>query len=65
VDQVQTIEIIPESKLIFANKEFLLVKESEDEIINKVVEFNAKIYSCHKYMTISKEDDGLYEETAD
>ena len=52
--QIQSIEIIPESKIIFMNKEFLLVKESADEIINKTVEFNAKIYAHHKTILVER-----------
>ena len=55
-NQIQSIEIIPESKIIFMNKEFLLVKESADEIIQKAIEFNAKIYSHHRTILVERID---------
>ncbi|MCL2088456.1 MAG: flagellar FlbD family protein [Oscillospiraceae bacterium] len=52
--QIQTIEIIPESKIVFTNKEFLIVMESADEIIEKIIDFNAKVYDLHSTYTIEK-----------
>ena len=56
INQIQTIEIIPESKIIFANREFVLVKESADEIVDKIIEFNAKIYNMNKSILIDVVD---------
>ena len=50
--QIQSIEIIPESKVILMNKEFFVVKESADEIIKKVIEFNALVYDQHKVIKV-------------
>lgn len=41
--QIQVIELIPESKVILSNKDFYIVKESAQEIIDKVIEYNIKI----------------------
>ena len=38
-DQIEYIEIIPESKIIMMNGKFHIVKESADEILDKVIEF--------------------------
>lgn len=43
--QIQSIEVIPESKIVLMNKEFFVVKESTDEIIDKIIEFDAKLAS--------------------
>lgn len=51
---IQAIEIIPESKVILTNKDFFIVLESTDEIIDKIVAYNAKIYSFHKKISVSK-----------
>ncbi|WP_027400163.1 flagellar FlbD family protein [Anaerovorax odorimutans] len=51
-NQIQSIEIIPESKVILMNKEFFVVKESADEIIDKVIEFNARIWDKHKLIKV-------------
>jgi len=56
VDQIQTIEVIPESKIIFVNKEYIIVKESEDEIIDRIIDFSAKVYNLHKYITVEHDD---------
>lgn len=50
--QIECIEIIPESKIIFMNKEYFIVKESADEILDKIIEYNAKIYAAHQHITI-------------
>lgn len=50
--QIECIEIIPESKVILMNKDFYIVKESSEEIINKIIEYNAKIYALHKQITV-------------
>lgn len=44
-DQIQTIEMIPESKVVLMNKEFFVVLESPEEIIEKIITYNARIYS--------------------
>lgn len=46
--QIQSIEAIPESKVILMNKEFFVVKESSDEIIDKIIEFNALVWNNSK-----------------
>ena len=38
-EQIEYIEIIPESKIIMMNGKFHIVKESADEIIQKAIEF--------------------------
>lgn len=50
--QIQSIEIIPESKVILMNREFYIVRESADEIIKKIAEYNAKIYDLHKRIRV-------------
>lgn len=42
-DQIMTIDIIPESKITLMNKEHFIVKESVDEIIDKVVAYNKRL----------------------
>lgn len=52
--QVEVIESIPESKVILMNKEFFIVRESPEEIIDKVMEYYAKIETLHKHTVIIK-----------
>lgn len=42
-NQIMTIDIIPESKITLMNKEHFIVKESVDEIIDKVVDYNKRL----------------------
>lgn len=43
-NQIEIIELIPESKVVLMNREFYVVKETPEEIIRKVVEYNASIF---------------------
>lgn len=42
-EQIEYIEIIPESKVIMMNGKFHIVKESADEIIQRVIAFRKEI----------------------
>ncbi len=46
-DQIESVELIPESKVIMMNGKFFIVKESAEEIIQKTIEYNEKIHSFH------------------
>ncbi len=50
--QIESVELIPESKVIMMNGKFFIVKESAEEIIEKMIEYNGRI---HCYHTIDKE----------
>lgn len=45
--QIETIELIPESKIVMMNGKFCIVKESAEEIIEKTIEYNANV---HRYL---------------
>lgn len=55
-NQIEVIESIPESKVILINKEFFIVRESPEEIINKVMEYFSKIDFLHKHTIIVRND---------
>ncbi|MCL1808169.1 MAG: flagellar FlbD family protein [Clostridiales bacterium] len=42
-EQIQMIELIPESKVVLMNKEFFIVRETAKEIIDKSVDYGATI----------------------
>ncbi len=44
--QIERVESIPESNIILVSGKHYVVKESVDEIINRVIEYNARIYAC-------------------
>lgn len=46
-DQIESVELIPESKVIMMNGKFFIVKESAEEIIEKMIAYNEKIHSFH------------------
>jgi flagellar protein FlbD len=43
--QIERIESIPESNVILMNGKHYVVQESVDEIIDRVVEYNARIFA--------------------
>ena len=47
-DQIQTIEMIPESKIVLMNQEFFIVREGPEEIMDKTVNYGATIISRAK-----------------
>ncbi len=42
--QIESVEVIPESKVVMMNGKFFLVKESAEEIIQKTIEYNKKFH---------------------
>lgn len=51
-NQIESIEKIPETKIVLMNKDFYIVQEDLDEIIEKIIEFNAKITDFNKRIQI-------------
>lgn len=47
-DQIEYIETIPESKIVMMNSEYLLVTESKDTILKRIVEFKKNCYSMEE-----------------
>lgn len=56
INKIQMIESIPESRVVFDNKEFLIVTEKPDVIIDRIIDFNAKIYASHRTLLVEKKD---------
>ncbi len=52
-NQILAIEIIPESKIIMMNHDFYIVKESVDEITQKIIEYHAKIIDVGRTIIVS------------
>ena len=51
--QIECIESIPESKITMMNHDYYLVRESVDEIIRKIVNYNAKVQDVHREITVT------------
>lgn len=56
-NQIESIEIIPESKVILMNKDFYIVKESAEEILEKIIEYNAKVHNFYRSITLTDYSD--------
>ncbi len=50
--QIQCIEMIPESKIVMMNRDYFIVKESPEQIIRRITEYNAKVQDVHRVLTI-------------
>ncbi len=51
-NQIECIEMIPESKIVMMNHDYYIVMESPEEIIQKIVQYNAKVQDVHRTLTI-------------
>lgn len=51
-NQIQCIEMIPESKIVMMNRDYYIVKETPEEIIQKIAEYTAKIQDVHRALSI-------------
>ncbi len=51
-DQIECIEMIPESKVVMMNHDFYLVLETADEIVEKIALYAAKVRDIYREITI-------------
>ena len=51
--QSESIESIPEVKITMMNHDFFLVRETVEEIIQKIAEYNAKVQDIHREITVT------------
>ena len=51
-NQIQCVEMIPESKIVMMNRDYYIVKETPEEIIRKIAEYTAKIQDVHRSLSI-------------
>lgn len=42
-NQIECIQLIPETKIIMMNQEFYIVADSADEVLDKIIEFRRKV----------------------
>ena len=50
--QIEYIESIPESKIVMMNHDYYLVRETTEEIIEKIAHYNAKVMDIQREITI-------------
>ena len=51
--QIECIESIPEVNITMMNHDFFLVRETVEEIIQKIAEYNAKVQDMHREITVT------------
>ena len=51
--QIECIESIPEVKITMMNHDFFLVRETVEENIQKIAEYNAKVQVIHREITVT------------
>ena len=51
-NQIECIETIPESKITMMNRDYYIVSETPEDIIQKIVEYNAKVQDVHREVTV-------------
>ena len=50
--QIMSIEMIPETKIVMMNHDYVLVKETMDEIVNKIAEYSAKVQDVPREISV-------------
>lgn len=50
--QIQCIEMIPESKIVMVNRDYFLVQESAEEIVDKIANYSAKVHDIRREIAV-------------
>ncbi len=51
-NQVACIEFIPETKIVMMNHEYYIVRETEEEILQKIADYTAKVMDIRRQLVI-------------
>ena len=51
-NQIEFIELIPECKIVMMNHDYYLVKDTVEEIIQKIADYNAKVQDIHREISV-------------
>ena len=51
-NQIECIELIPECKIVMMNHDYYLVKDTVEEIIKKIADYNAKVQDINRQSTV-------------
>ena len=62
--QMECIELIPETKVVMMNHSYYLVREKAEEIVQKIAEYTAKVQDIHRMITIPDGGTALWGEVA-
>lgn len=52
-NQIEHIELIPECKIVMMNHDYYLVRDTVEDIIRKIAEYNAKVQDVHRTITVT------------
>ena len=52
-NQIESIEMIPESKIVMMNRDYFIVKETPEDIIKKIQDYTAKVQDIHRIVTVT------------
>ena len=52
-NQIESIEMIPEAKIVMMNRDYFIVKETPEDIIKKIQDYNAKVQDIHRIVTVT------------
>lgn len=50
--QIECIELIPETKVVMMNRSYYLVRETAEEIVEKIAEYNAKVQDISRTIKV-------------
>lgn len=56
-NQIECIELIPETKIVMMNRDYYLVMETADEVVQKIIEYNAKVMDINRKLSIEDNRD--------
>ena len=51
-NQIECIELIPECKIVMMNRDYYLVKDTIDEIVEKIKDYNAKVMDIRRELLV-------------
>ena len=51
-NQIESIEMIPESKIVMMNRDYFIVRESPEQIIKRIAEYTAKVQDVRRELDI-------------
>lgn len=52
-NQIECIELIPECKIVMMNHDYYIVRDTVEEIIRKIAEYNAKVQDIRREITVA------------
>ena len=50
--QIESIEMIPESKVVMMNRDYFIVRETPEQIIKRIAEYTAKVQDVRRELNI-------------